>query len=166
MRRRPRRPEANGRVGDWNRIKRTEPVLGTLTSPRIRPNGRSSDVIAPSQANGCAMSCASCYVPRRKGYANPITVFANIEPEELLWRPETQEPKRWQTGGLNVRYRRGLKGARARELHRAPHTVAARALRVLTPRRGPPAHSATLCAAAANSTSERNSPTWRRSPTT
>jgi spore photoproduct lyase family protein len=68
-----------GNVGDWNRIKRTQLVLGTLKSPRIRPNGRSSDFIAPSHANGCAMSCAYCYVPRRKGFANPITVFANIE---------------------------------------------------------------------------------------
>jgi spore photoproduct lyase len=67
-----------GNVADWNRIKRTHLVLGTLRSPRIRPNGRSSDFIAPSQANGCAMSCAYCYVPRRKGFANPITVFANI----------------------------------------------------------------------------------------
>ena len=25
------------------------------------------------------MACAYCYVPRRKGYANPITVFTNIE---------------------------------------------------------------------------------------
>ena len=25
------------------------------------------------------MSCSYCYVPRRKGYANPITVFVNIE---------------------------------------------------------------------------------------
>ena len=68
-----------GRVADWNRVKRTQLVLGTLKSPRIRPNGRSSDFIAPSHANGCAMSCAYCYVPRRKGFANPITVFANIE---------------------------------------------------------------------------------------
>lgn len=75
-------PELNGNAGnvaDWNRIKRTQLVLGTLKSPRVRPNGRSSDFIAPSQANGCAMSCAYCYVPRRKGYANPITVFANID---------------------------------------------------------------------------------------
>ncbi len=68
-----------GNVADWNRIKRTQLVLGTLKSPRIRPNGRSSDFIAPSQSNGCAMSCAYCYVPRRKGFANPITVFANID---------------------------------------------------------------------------------------
>ncbi len=68
-----------GNVGDWNRIKRTHLVLGTLKSPRLRPNGRSSDFIAPSQANGCAMSCAYCYVPRRKGFANPTTVFANAE---------------------------------------------------------------------------------------
>jgi len=68
-----------GNVADWNRIKRTTLVLGTLKSPRIRPNGRSSDFIAPSLANGCAMSCAYCYVPRRKGFANPISVFANAE---------------------------------------------------------------------------------------
>jgi spore photoproduct lyase family protein len=68
-----------GNVADWNRIKRTSLVLGTLKSPRVRPNGRSADFIAPSTANGCAMSCAYCYVPRRKGYANPITVFANID---------------------------------------------------------------------------------------
>ena len=36
--------------------------------------------------------------------------------EDLLWTPETQEPKRSQTGGWNVRYRRGYKGARVREL--------------------------------------------------
>jgi len=36
--------------------------------------------------------------------------------EELLWTPETQEPKRSQTGGWNVRYRRGWKGARVRDL--------------------------------------------------
>ena len=36
--------------------------------------------------------------------------------EELLWTPEIQEPKRSQTGGWNVRYRSGFKGARVREL--------------------------------------------------
>jgi spore photoproduct lyase family protein len=68
-----------GNVADWNRIKRSTLVLGTLKSPRVRPNGRSSDFIAPSQANGCAMACAYCYVPRRKGFANPITAFVNID---------------------------------------------------------------------------------------
>ncbi len=68
-----------GNVADWLKVKREALVLGTLTSPRIRPNGRSSDFIAPSLANGCAMACAYCYVPRRKGFANPITVFANVE---------------------------------------------------------------------------------------
>ena len=68
-----------GNVADWNRIKREVLVLGTLKGVRLRPNGRSSDFIAPSHANGCAMSCAYCYVPRRKGFANPITTFVNIE---------------------------------------------------------------------------------------
>jgi hypothetical protein len=40
---------------------------------------RSSNFIVPSTSNGCAMACAYCHVPRRKGYANPITVFVNIE---------------------------------------------------------------------------------------
>src|SRR5690606_41293897 len=30
--------------------------------------------------------------------------------EELLWRPDLQQPKRSQTGGRNVRYRTGRKG--------------------------------------------------------
>ena len=36
--------------------------------------------------------------------------------EDVLWTPATQEPKRSQTGGWNVRYRRGWKGARVKEL--------------------------------------------------
>jgi spore photoproduct lyase family protein len=69
----------DGSVDDWVRIKREVLVLGEKKSLTARPNGRSSDWIAPSTANGCAMSCSYCYVPRRKGYANPVTVFANID---------------------------------------------------------------------------------------
>ncbi|WP_067499750.1 spore photoproduct lyase family protein [Actinoplanes sp. TFC3] len=66
-------------VRRWVRIKREALVLGVKKSLAARPNGRSADFIAPSTANGCAMACAYCYVPRRKGYSNPITVFANID---------------------------------------------------------------------------------------
>ncbi len=66
-------------VERWVRIKTEALVLGVKKSLTARPNGRSSDFIAPSTANGCAMACSYCYVPRRKGYSNPITVFANIE---------------------------------------------------------------------------------------
>ncbi|MEU0533325.1 spore photoproduct lyase family protein [Amycolatopsis tolypomycina] len=75
-------PELHGdetNVRRWVRIKREALVLGVKKSLTARPNGRSADFIAPSTANGCAMACAYCYVPRRKGYSNPITVFANIE---------------------------------------------------------------------------------------
>lgn len=75
-------PELHGNEGlaeDWNRIKRTVLVLGVKKSLQARPNSRSSDFIAPSHANGCAMACAYCYVARRKGFANPITTFVNIE---------------------------------------------------------------------------------------
>ncbi|MEV5892129.1 spore photoproduct lyase family protein [Nonomuraea fuscirosea] len=66
-------------VERWVRIKTEALVLGVKKSLTARPNGRSADFIAPSTANGCAMACAYCYVPRRKGFSNPITVFANID---------------------------------------------------------------------------------------
>lgn len=75
-------PELHGNAGNvdrWVRVKTESLVLGVKKSLSARPNGRSSDFIAPSTANGCAMACAYCYVPRRKGYANPITVFTNID---------------------------------------------------------------------------------------
>jgi tRNA A37 methylthiotransferase MiaB len=72
-------PELHGNVDRWVRVKTKTLVLGVKKSLSARPNGRSSDFIAPSTANGCAMACAYCYVPRRKGYANPITVFTNID---------------------------------------------------------------------------------------
>jgi spore photoproduct lyase family protein len=68
-----------GNVEDWVRNKREVLVLGEKKALTARRNERSSDWIAPSTANGCAMACSYCYVPRRKGYANPITVFTNIE---------------------------------------------------------------------------------------
>ncbi|MFC3966410.1 spore photoproduct lyase family protein [Nocardia jiangsuensis] len=68
-----------GNVERWIRVKTEDLVLGEKKSLTARPNGRSADWIAPSTSNGCAMACAYCYVPRRKGYANPITVFTNID---------------------------------------------------------------------------------------
>jgi spore photoproduct lyase family protein len=75
-------PELHGNAGNvsrWVRVKAENLVLGEKKSLTVRPNGRSADFIAPSSANGCAMACAYCYVPRRKGYANPITVFTNVD---------------------------------------------------------------------------------------
>ncbi|WP_372456160.1 spore photoproduct lyase family protein [Streptomyces poriferorum] len=69
----------DGNIGRWVRIKTDTLVLGVKHTLRTRPNGRSADWIAPGPSNGCAMACAYCYVPRRKGYANPITLFTNIE---------------------------------------------------------------------------------------
>ncbi|MET9956505.1 spore photoproduct lyase family protein [Streptomyces sp. NPDC006339] len=68
-----------GNVERWVRIKRETLVLGERSSLTVRPNGRSADWIAPGLSNGCAMACAYCYVPRRKGFANPITVFTNVD---------------------------------------------------------------------------------------
>ncbi len=75
-------PEVHGderNVARWVRIKTEALVLGEKKSVTTRVNGRSADFIAPSLSNGCAMACAYCYVPRRKGYSNPVTVFTNIE---------------------------------------------------------------------------------------
>jgi spore photoproduct lyase len=64
---------------DWLRVKRDILVLGVKKGLAMRPNGRSADFIAPSSSNGCAMACAYCYVGRRKGYANPISIFVNVD---------------------------------------------------------------------------------------
>jgi len=75
-------PELHGdetNVPRWSRIKTESLVLGVKKALTVKPNGRSADFIAPSTANGCAMACAYCYVPRHKGYSNPVTVFANID---------------------------------------------------------------------------------------
>jgi spore photoproduct lyase len=68
-----------GSVEDWLWNKKNVLILGTKKALNARPNTRSSHWVAPSQSNGCTMSCSYCYVPRRKGYANPITTFVNIE---------------------------------------------------------------------------------------
>jgi len=68
-----------GDAGDYLLAKRRSLVLGVKKGLTFRPNGRSADFIAPSSSNGCAMACAYCYVARRKGHANPISVFVNIE---------------------------------------------------------------------------------------
>ena len=68
-----------GSVEDWVRIKRSTLVLGIKKGLTMRPNGRSAHFIAPSISNGCAMACAYCYVPRRKGFSNPISLFVNVE---------------------------------------------------------------------------------------
>lgn len=75
-------PELHGFAGsaeDWINIKKHVLVLGTKKSLSVRPNTRSANFIAPFESNGCTMSCSYCYVPRRKGYANPITLYVNIE---------------------------------------------------------------------------------------
>lgn len=68
-----------GSVEDWLWNKKNVLILGAKHNLSARANTRSSHWVAPSQSNGCTMSCSYCYVPRRKGYANPITVFVNIE---------------------------------------------------------------------------------------
>ena len=66
-------------VDRWVRTKTEVLALGVRKTLAARRNERSANWIAPSTANGCAMACAYCYVPRHKGYANPITVYANID---------------------------------------------------------------------------------------
>ncbi|MBA3441395.1 MAG: spore photoproduct lyase family protein [Pyrinomonadaceae bacterium] len=68
-----------GSIERWTEIKRTVLVLGVKKSLQCTPYARSCDFVAPSHASGCAMACSYCYVPRRKGFANPISVFVNIE---------------------------------------------------------------------------------------
>jgi len=66
----------------WMKTKRDYLVLGIKKTLKQQDNGRSSDYIAVSHANGCLSGCMYCYVARRKGGSNPLTVFLNYE--ELL----------------------------------------------------------------------------------
>lgn len=107
-----------GSVEDWVRIKRSTLVLGVKKGLTMRPNGRSAHFIAPSTSNGCAMACAYCYVPRRKGFANPISVFVNVEAiaaaiarhaarQGPLTEPDSIDPALWvydigENGDLSV----------------------------------------------------------------
>lgn len=102
-------PELHGNQGsieDWTKIKRNILVLGIKKSLSCRPNTRSSHWVAPSHSNGCTMSCSYCYVPRRKGFANPISIFVNIEQicnylrrhagkQGVLKEPDHIDPKYW-----------------------------------------------------------------------
>ena len=68
-----------GSVDDWISNKRHVLILGIKKSLSARANTRSSRWVAPSEVNGCTMACSYCYVPRRKGFSNPITMLVNIE---------------------------------------------------------------------------------------
>lgn len=66
-------------AADWMKIKRERLVLGVKAGLTHQKNGRSADFIAASSSNGCLSSCQYCYVARRKGGSNPLTIFVNIE---------------------------------------------------------------------------------------
>jgi len=52
------RDESN--VDQWNKIKSGVLVLGVKKAIQARPNCRSTDFIAPSHTNGCALACSYC----------------------------------------------------------------------------------------------------------
>lgn len=64
---------------DWMKNKRETLVLGIKSGLSHKKNGRSADFIAASNSNGCLSSCQYCYVARRKGGSNPLTIFVNID---------------------------------------------------------------------------------------
>lgn len=73
----PELARADGK--DWLKTKRDVLVLGVKSAMEHRVNGRSADYIAASMSNGCLSSCQYCYVARRKGGSNPLTLFVNVE---------------------------------------------------------------------------------------
>lgn len=66
-------------LSKWNQVKENVLVLALKRGITIVPGERSCDFAPPSPSDGCSMACVYCYVARRKGYANPITIFANID---------------------------------------------------------------------------------------
>jgi spore photoproduct lyase len=96
---------SEGNIQHWNKIKRNVLVLGVKSSLYAQPNSRSSDFIAPSHANGCAMACSYCYVSRQKGFANPITTFVNIEGiMGYLRRHASRQGWRTQPSQIDAKY--------------------------------------------------------------
>lgn len=63
----------------WMQSKQQYLVLGVRTSMNHVKNGRSADFIAAGSSNGCLSACQYCYVARRKGGSNPLTIFVNVE---------------------------------------------------------------------------------------
>lgn len=63
----------------WMQTKQQVLVLGVRTTLTHVDNGRSADFIAAGSSNGCLSACQYCYVARRKGGSNPLTIFVNIE---------------------------------------------------------------------------------------
>lgn len=94
-----------GSIQDWIKIKRQTLVLGVKKSLTCRPNERSSHFVAPSISNGCTMACSYCYVPRRKGFSNPITLFVNIEQiSNYLSRHSTRQGKKEIADHIDAQY--------------------------------------------------------------
>lgn len=75
----------------WMKTKRDYLVIGVKKTLKQQKNGRSSDYIAASHANGCASGCSYCYVARRKGGSNPLTTFVNVK--EIIESIETHQAK-------------------------------------------------------------------------
>lgn len=48
-----------------------------------RPNGRSSDFVAPGLGTGCSCLCSYCYVARHRPYGNPLEKYTN---RENIWK--------------------------------------------------------------------------------
>ena len=44
----------------------------------VRPNGRSTDFIAPGFATGCELACTYCYVARHRPLGNPLEQYTNL----------------------------------------------------------------------------------------
>jgi spore photoproduct lyase family protein len=97
---------SEGSIDDWISNKRHVLILGIKKSLTARANSRSSHWVAPSESNGCTMACSYCYVPRRKGFANPITMFVNIEQimgylgrhaarQGMKFEPDEIDPQYW-----------------------------------------------------------------------
>ena len=63
----------------WMKIKSQVLILGIKAGLKVQCGSRSCDFGTQSPCHGCPMACSYCYVARSKGYANPVTIFANID---------------------------------------------------------------------------------------
>lgn len=65
------------KVADYFKVKKAMSSSRVRKGLVVRPNGRSTDFIAPGLATGCSLACSYCYVARNRTFGNPIEKYTN-----------------------------------------------------------------------------------------
>ena len=92
-------------IADYFSAKKSQTSFRHRATTVVKPNGRSTDFIAPGLASGCSLACTYCYVARHRKFGNPVEIYTN---REQIWyavkrhhlrlgpkQPNQCDPKFW-----------------------------------------------------------------------